>query len=191
MSAKQIILKSLANDDLKKVIQLLFHLADRYNDEELSINIALQSSRINELDRQVAKGVISSEEYYVQSAKIKTALLRSIRELDDDWRLDKKGVSIILQSLNPKKKKNRVLVYIGLMALFLIGFIVIFRLNDKKSIPQQQPIKTSINPNLKPNVSTTGDQSPAIHTDDGDVNVNYGGATLRSDTSSLLKNIEQ
>jgi uncharacterized protein YcgL (UPF0745 family) len=87
MTAKPILLNWIAEDDLKKVFQGLLFLAKKHEDEQILNNATFQSGRLKALDKEKINDTISHEEYYLQSAKIRQALLQIIQELPENWTL--------------------------------------------------------------------------------------------------------
>jgi hypothetical protein len=185
MSAKQILLDWLAKNELKKVFQGFFFLAEKYKDGQLRSNTAFQSGRLKSLENQWLTGTISQEEEHLQSAKIREALLHIIQGLPDDWTLD--GMENAPPSFAASSKSNWkkyavsfaavIAVMAGIAELSGYSISDIFHKKETTEIPAKiQP------PAI--NLSTTGDNSPAIITNDGDVNINYGEPKPKADSTN-------
>lgn len=188
MSAKQILLDWLAKNELKKVLQGLSFLAEKYKDEQVRNNTASQSGRLKFLENQWTAGTISQEEYHLQAARLREALLNLINDLPDDWTLD--GMENAPASFGSSSKSNFIwyatyfVTAVTIMAGIaeLSGYSVRDLLNQRETT--EQPVKTSPSPS---NASTTGSQSPAIITDEGDVNISYGEPASKQDSTHIPK----
>lgn len=188
MTAKQILLKWLAKDDLQKVVPALFFLADKYKEEQLRNQATSQSRRLKALEKEKISGTLSHEEDHLQAAKIGQALLQIIQDFPDDWTLDGMEDAPISSAASPKVNWKKYAVYAaGLVALLagiaeLTGYSVrdLFQKKEPSEIPAELPPPA-------PNVSTTGDNSPAVITNDGDVNINYGEPKPKKDSTDTTQ----
>lgn len=189
MSAKDILLNWLADNDLEKVFQALFFLAENYRDEQLRHGATLQSGRQKALETQRISGTLSNDEEALQSARIRAALLQIIKGLNDDWTLD--GIENPPVPFPPTSKMNWkkyaayfaavIAVLAGVAELSGYNFRDIFRKNEKMENPAVKQPST-------PNVSTTGHNSPAVITRDGDVHINYEEPKSTKDTATTKQN---
>lgn len=188
MSAKQILLNRLAEDDLKKVFEGFFFLADKYKDEQLRDNATFQSGRLKALEKQRINGTISQEEDYLQTAKIRQAILQIVQALPEDWTLDGMDRPLDSHSFLSKINWKKYVAYFAAAIVILAGIAelsgyslgAIFQKNDTTEIPSE------IKPPA-PKASTKGDNSPAVITDEGDVNINYGEPKPKEDSASTPK----
>lgn len=125
MSAKQILLHHLAQDDLPKVLKGLMFLADKYKDEQVRNNATFQSGRLKALEKQIISGTLSQEEEHLQSAKIREAILHIIQGLPDDWTLG--GMENAPASFNSSSKRNWK-KYAAIIVIILLIVAVILEL---------------------------------------------------------------
>lgn len=185
MSAKQILLDWLAQDHLKKVLQGLFSLADTYQDEQLRNSATFQSSRLKALENQWLTGTISQEENNLQAARIREALVSLINDLPDDWALEGVGSAPVYFAASSKRHWKKYLAYFATAVAVLAGVAELsgYSVRDlfKQKETIEQPVETSP---PTPNVSTTGNNSPAVITNDGDVNINYGDPKPKADSTN-------
>jgi len=188
MSAKQILLHWLSEDDLSKVLKGLMFLANKYKDEQVLNNATFQSGRLKALEKQKINGTFSHEEEQLQSAKIREAFLHIIKGLPDDWTLD--GMENAPASFGSSSESNwkRSVAYFTAVVAVLAGISELsgYSVRDlfKQTETTEQPVETSP---AVPKASTTGNNSPAVITNDGDVNINYGEAKPKNDTIMLSK----
>ena len=188
MPAKQILLNWLAGDDLKKVFQGLFFLADKYNDEQLRDDATFQSGRLKALEKQRINGTISQEEDYLQTAKIRQAILQIVQALPDDWILDGMDRPLVSHSFSSKINWKKYVAYFAAAIVILAGIAKLSGYSVRDIF--QKNNTTEIPPEMKPpapKASTTGDNSPAVITDEGDVNINYGEPEPQKDSTSTPK----
>ncbi len=185
MSAKRILLGWLANDDSNQVFHGLFFLATKYKDEPLRHGTTLQSGRYKALETKRISGILSHDEENVQSARIREALLQTINGLPEDWTLDGRENTPVPLSGTSKRNGKKYAAYLAAVVVALAGIAELsgYSVRDifKKSEKQETP--AVIQP-PSPNVSTTGDNSPAVITRDGDVNINYGEPKPKKDTTA-------
>jgi len=189
MASKPTFFNWLAEDDLQKVFQGLFFLAYKYKNEQLRSDATLQSGRFKGLEKQRLNSTISQEEVHLQGARIRQALLQIIQNLSDDWTLEGMGNTPVyaasLSNANWKKYAAYFVAAIALLAAIaeLSGYSLkdVFTKNDTTEIP------AAIQPPA-PKANTTGDNSPAIITDDGDVNINYGDIKPKKDSTGNTQN---
>ncbi|HPH22091.1 MAG TPA: hypothetical protein PLE32_25045 [Haliscomenobacter sp.] len=185
MTAKQTLLNWLSKDDFKSILKGLHHLADRYNDEQVRNDATFQSGRLEALEKQRTKDIISLADDHLEAAKIRQALLQIINELPDDWAVE--GMESISTTFMIGSKSNwkKYAAYIAaFVALFagiaeMTGYSVrdIFQKKDTTEIPGE-----ALPPASK--TSTTGDNSPAVITHDGDVHINYGETQPKKDSTT-------
>lgn len=179
MPAKQTILNRLAKDDLEGVFEGLFSLADKYKDEQLRNSATFQSGRLKALEKERVNDSISQEEDHLQTAKIRKALIQIAKDFPDDWTLD--GTETSSNSSKVSWKKYIAYFTGGISLLAGIAELSGYSVRDffKESEPTEIPAKAEP---PSPKVSTTGDNSPAVITNDGDVNINYGEIKQKEDT---------
>lgn len=183
MSAKQILLDWLAKNDLKKVFQGLFFLAEKYKDEQLRSNTAFQSGRLKSLENQWLTGTISQEENHLQAARVREALVNLINDLPDDWTLD--GMENAPASFGSSSKSNwkRYAAYFATAVAVLAGIAELSGYSVRDLFKQRETTEQPIEPESpSQKASTSGDNSPAVITDDGDVNINYGEVKPKKDS---------
>lgn len=192
MSAKQILLDWLAKNELKKVFQGLFFLAKKHKDEQLRSNTAFQSGRLKSLENQWLTGTISQEENHLQAARVREALVNLINDLPDNWALEGMENAPVSSGSPSKSHWKRYAAYFAAVVAVMAGIAELsgYSVRDlfehKETI--EQPAETSP-PASK--ASTTGDNSPAVITDDGDVNINYGEAKPKNDTIVPSKKLQK
>ena len=184
MSAKKILINYVAIDELEKVLQGLFFLAKKYGDERLLHSTTMQSGRLKALGLEKRNGILSHAEEALQSAKIRDALLHIINDLPDDWTMaGMENESVPSSSVSNTKWKKYAAYIAGVVAVLagvaeMSGYNLrdIFKNNQKTEIPLKpsQP---------KQSATTSGDKSPAVITNDGDVNISYGETQLPKDTT--------
>lgn len=188
MAIKTMFLNWLANDDLKKVFQGLFSLGEKYKDEQLHINTSFQSGRSKALEEKRIKNLISLNEYQIEIAKIRDALVSIIQDLPDNWTLEEKD-NLPVTSVLPYEKNWKKYAAFFAAAIALLAVIAEFSGYNLKDIFQKNAktaTPTEIQPS-SPKASTTGENSPAVITDDGDVNINYGEPRPKKDSTNLMK----
>ncbi len=185
MTAKQTLLKWLAEDDLQKVIPALFFLADKYKEEQLRNQATSQSRRLKALEKEKINGTLSHEEDHLQAAKIGQALLQIIQDLPDDWTLDGMENAPVSAATAPKIHWKKYAAYgTGLVAL-LAGIAELTGYSVRDLFQKKEPTETPAEKRPPaPNVSTSGDNSPAVITNDGDVNINYGETQPKKDSTN-------
>ena len=192
MAIKSIFLNWLANDDLKKVFQGLFSLAEKYKDEQLHINTSFQSGRLKALEEKRIKNLISLNDEHIETAKIRNALMSIIQNLPDDWTLEERENMSIASASQFKSKWKKYAAYFAAAIALLAGIAElsgynlrdIFQKNGNTATPNQ------IQPST-PKASTTGENSPAIITDEGNVNINYGESKPKNDSINQIKTSEK
>ncbi|GEM_PF-2180945 len=189
MASKPALLNWLAEDDLQKVFQGLFSLAYKYKNEQLRSDATLQSGRFKGLEKQRLNSTISQEEDHLQRAKIRQALLQIIQNLSDDWTLEGMGnTPVSAASLSNANWKKYAAYFVAAIALLAgIAELSGYSLRDYLKKNDTTEIPAEIQPPA-PKASTTGDQSPAIITDDGDVNINYGDSKSKKDSTHITQN---
>lgn len=186
MTAKQILLNWLAEDDLQKVVKGLFFLADKYKDEQLLNDATFQSGRLKALEKQRINDIIPLDDNHLQAAKGRDALIKIIQSLNNDWSLN--GMENVPPTFPESSKMNWKIhtLYIAIAISFLIGItgFLVYSISNffEQKEPTEQTVKPS-SPNQK--VSTSGENSPAVITDDGDVEINYGEP--KTDKDSINK----
>jgi hypothetical protein len=184
MTAKQTFLNWLAQNDLKKVLKGLLLLANRYKYEQLRNDATFQSGRLKALEAQRLKNTISSDEDKLETAKIRQALLHIINDMPNNWTLEEIEINTDSYEADPKSNWKKYAAYIFAAVVFLGGIAKLSRYNLNvllgKSEKTEQPAITQ--PPLN-KVSTTGGNSPAVITHDGDVNINYGEIKPKKDST--------
>ncbi len=93
MSAKKILYNWLAADELEKVLQGLFSLAKKYEDQRLLHNTTLQSGRLKALKSKRIGGVLSNSDSTLESNAIREALIQINNDLSEDWTMEEAEVS--------------------------------------------------------------------------------------------------
>lgn len=192
MSAKKILLDRIAQDDLPKALKELMFLADKYKDDQVRNDATFQSGRLKALEKQKINGILSHEEEHLQSAKIREALLQIIQDLPDDWTLD--GSDNIFASVGTSAQRNwkKYTVSFAAIVAVLAGIAELSGYSIRDFFKEKEPIEQAARPSPPtPSISTSGDNSPAIITDDGDVNINFGEATPKNDTIIPPKKIQK
>ena len=188
MAAKSTFLNWLAKDDLTKIIHGLFSLAEIYKDEQILSNASFQSGRLKALEEKRIKNLISLNDEHIETAKIRDALMSIIQNLPDDWTLEEReNMSIASASLFKSKWKKYAAYFAA--AIALLAGITEFSGYNLKDIFQKSgnaATPNQIQP-FTPKASTTGENSPAIITDEGDVNINYGEPKTKKDSTSQMK----
>ena len=149
-------------------------LADTSKDEPLRNHATFQSGRWKALEKQKRNGTLSNEEEHLQTAKIREALLHILQDLPGEWASD--GLENIYTSLDLPSMRNwkKYAAYIT-AAIALLAGIAEFSGDSLRDMfgqkaPTEQPA-TAFSPDSAPKASTQGDQSPALITHDGDVNI--------------------
>ena len=188
MSAKRTILNRLAEKKKKKVLQGLFFLADNYQDEQLRNDATFQSGRLNALEKQRRNGTISQEEDHLQTAKIRQALLQVVQGLPDDWTLDRTDGPPTFHPDSSKMNWKKYVAYFTASIALMAGIAELsgYSLRDifQRRAPTEIPAK--VQPPA-PKADTKGDNSPAVLTDDRDVNTNYGEPETDHDSTRRLQ----
>lgn len=192
MIAKQILFKWLAEDDLQKTFQGLFFLANKYKDEQLQNNATFQSGRLKALEKHKINGTLSHEEDHLQSAKIRQALLQIIQGLPDNWILVGMKDAPVSLAASSKINWKKYAAYVAALVALLAGIAEltehsvrdIFQKKDTTEIPAET------HPTA-PNASTTGDNSPAVITNDGDVDINYGEPKPKKDSTGTKQTLQK
>ena len=185
MPAKKALLHYLAEDDLQKVIESLFPLAVRYKDKQLLNNATIQSARLKNIEKQTINGALSHEEEQKQFAKIRVALLTIVQGLPDNWIIDETKSSPVAFEVSPKMLWKKYAVYVAALVVFIAGIVALNLINIfKKSDTTKTPIEIRL---PDPNLSTSGDNSPAIITNSGDVTINYGEPVPQKDSTITTK----
>ncbi len=189
MAAKEILLNWLANDNLQKVLQGLFSLAGKYRDELLRDKTTFQSGRQKNLETQRINSTISHEEEALQSAKIRDALLQIIKNIPDDWILDEIKNLPTPISVASKMKWKKYIAYFAAVVAVLAGIAELSGYSLRDIFGKNEKMENSTLPQPPvPNVSTSGDNSPAVITRDGDVNINYGAGDVKKDSTDKKPN---
>jgi len=182
MASKPALLNWLAEDDLQKVFQGLFFLANKYKDEELHNDATLQSGRFKALEKQRLNSTISQDEDHLQRAKIRQALLQIIHGLSDDWTLEGMENTPVSAAAPSKINWKKYAAYFSAAIAFLAGIAEFsgYSLRNifKDNEVTEQPAAT-IPPSQK--VTTYGRNSPAVIINDGDFN--YGGIQSKKDST--------
>ncbi len=185
MSAKEILLNWLANDDLQKVFQGLFSLADKYSDELLRHSTTFQSGRQKNFETQRINGTISHEEETLQSAKIRDALLQIIKNTPDDWILDEIKNSPVLIPVTPKMNWKKYIAYFVAVVAVLAGIAELSGYSLRDIFWKNEKMENSTLPRPPaPSAETSGENSPAVITRDGDVHINYGESIVKKDSTN-------
>ena len=183
MITKQTLQNWLAKDDLKSVLNGLYTLAKKYDNEQILGDVIIQSGRIQSLEDKRKAGTISLNDDHIESAKIRQALLCILNELPEDWsEMDVRTYRSITKTDLISNWKKLITIFIAGIALLIIivkisgyNLEAILERKDKIEFPTEQIKKRT-------KVSTTGNKSPAIQTRDGDVNINYGENETKKDT---------
>ncbi len=185
MTAKQILLRWLAEDDFQRVLQGLFLLADKHKDEQLRNDATFQSGRLKALEKQKRNGAISQEEDHLQTAKIREALLQIVQELPDGWLLDEMDHPPVFHAASSKINWKKYAAYFAGSVALLAGVAEMSGYSVRDIFPKKETteIPGEIQP-PGPKASTTGDNSPAVITRDGDVNINYGDTKPKKDSTT-------
>lgn len=176
MSAKQILLDWLAKNELKKVFQGLFFLAEKYKDEQLRSNTSFQSGRLKSLENQWLTGTISQEENHLQATKVREAIVNLINDLSDDWILDGEGSAPAYFAASSKSNWKKHLTYFATAVAVLAEIAELSGFSLRDLFKQKEAIE-------QPKVGTEGDNSPAVNTD-GDVNIYYGVPKPKADSTN-------
>ena len=138
MTAKPILLNWIANDDLRKVLQGLFFLANKYKDEELYSSATFQSGRLKALEEQLIKNIIATEDERIEAAKIRHGLLQISQRIPNDWLLDgienESEIIPLSSKRNWKKYAVSVVVVVALLAGIadILGYKKRIFLKEKK-----------------------------------------------------------
>ncbi len=185
MKGKTTLLNWLAGGDLNKTLKGLDFLARKYEYEQLQNDVTFQSGRLKALEEQRKKDIISPEDDRLETARIRDVLLQMSLGIPDEWSLS--GIKIA-PTITPvplivhwKKMVISAVAMIGVLAGFseFSGYSIRDLLKKKeaaeKSVEKEAPA---------PKASTSGDNSPAIITRDGDVHINYGEPKSAKDTTS-------
>lgn len=195
MIAKQTLLDWLAADDLQKVFKALFGLAEKYKNEQLRNDATFQSGRLKALERQRTNGIISSEDDHLEAAKIRQALVQIIQGMPDEWALKEMENVAVISTVSSKINWKKYAAYVTALVALLGGIAEFsgYNLRDlflrKETV--EQPSETLL-PDAK--VSTSGDKSPGVITNDGDVKINYEETENRienKESNSKLKMREE
>jgi len=169
---------------LKRVLNGLHQLADRYKDEQLRNDVTFQSGRLKALEGQRIRNIISSDDDHLHTAKIRQALLQIINDLPNDWTAERIESNSASFPAGSKIKWKKYAAYLAAAIALLAGIAEFSRYSlsdffeEKKTT--EQPAITSP-PSDK--ASTSGDNSPAVITDEGDVNINYGEPKPKKDST--------
>ena len=186
MTAKKTLLKWLTQNDFQRVLKGLDLLETQYKDEQLRNDVTFQSGRLTALEQQRAEETISSEDDRLQMAKIRKALLQIVNGLSENWNAE--GIENIPSTLpiisktNWKKNAAYIVAAIAILAGIaeFSGYSVrdLFVKKEEKEQPVSPPVPSQ-------EVSTSGDNSPAVITNGGDANFNYG--EVKSEKDSINK----
>jgi len=128
---------------------------------------------------------IAQEEYHQETNRLKKALLNLINDLPDDWTLE--GSDSLLKSSKISWKKY--IAYLTAAVALLAGVAELSGYSIRDIFHQGEPTETPVK--VEPpasKVSTTGDNSPAVITDDGDVNIGYGETATKKDSTQNPRN---
>ncbi|MEM6262499.1 MAG: TIR domain-containing protein [Bacteroidota bacterium] len=82
-SLKRHLRQLVAENELKKALEILLEEADNRSDDRLSETAILLSSRNNQLRRDISLGILTTEQQNITRNKIKAAVLEVIGELED------------------------------------------------------------------------------------------------------------
>ncbi len=190
MSAKQILLKWLNQDEISKILKGLLFLAETYKDEQLRNHTNFLSGHFNALKKQKIYNTLINEEQQLQAAKIRKALLKIIKEIPEHWTLNGfKGVPTS-SKINWKHYAASVTAVVALLAGIaqLSGFSIKDLFIRKENTTQN--IKTSVTEPSQ-QVKTSGDKSPGVINKDGNVTINYGEIKAKNDTIKPPKEEEK
>jgi hypothetical protein len=185
MTAKKILLNWLSGNDIKKVLQGFDFLANKYGDEQLRNDTALQSARLKALEEQRAKNSISPVDDRIEAARIMHNLWQMSLALSNKWSFEELEIApVTIPAASKGRWKKITLAIVAIIGV--LGGIAEFSgysIRDlfKNNSTVEKPVETR--PSAS-NASTTGDKSPAIITRDGDVSINYGDTTAKKDSTS-------
>ncbi|WP_430410263.1 hypothetical protein [Kordia sp.] len=181
METKKKLLSLLKKGNFKEVINKLSSLGEENKNQQLLQVLSLQSKRIEAIEDTPT----ASQEYQLEIIKIKKALKQVIDHLPDDYFHNSK--QSFLFKISKSKWKRYSAIFIATVA-FLAGLAGIsgFSIKDffqKKEDKEQENNKYKT---LK-HANTSGDISPAIINDDGDVNINYHDYKISEDSTKTKK----
>ena len=170
-------------DDFQRVLKGLDLLETQYKDEQLRNDVTFQSGRLTALEKERTEEPISSEDDRLQRAKIRQALLLIVNGLSEDWIAE--GMENIPSTLPIISKTNwkKYAAYIA-AAIAVLASIAEFsgysvsNLFAKPEV-KEQPVSP---PTPSQKASTSGNNSPAVITEDGDVIINFGEAKSKKDS---------
>lgn len=193
---KNSLLELLSQGKTHLVIVQLRRLAPQ-QEEDVKEEITQQSARFQSLAREKRLGLLSYEEQTVQQAKINAALVELIRQLPEGqfsnrarWQTLAKWGSLVAASLALLAAIAEISGY-SLRDFFKNKDKIEKLVEEPPALPNQDTFsnpthqaekpqqttrssseKASGSPNIKQ--ITKGDKSPAVITDEGNVNINYG-----------------
>lgn len=180
MTAKQTLLDSLRQNRLEKILDGLSQLADTYKDKQLQGDAAFQSSRLKAVQQKIARNTISRQDEELEMAKIRVALLELINDLPDSW----PAKQIEASPASSSKPWQKYILYGILSIVLVLGLAEMLGYGPSTFFQQEQTIEPPVEPQTPaPKVSTTGDNSPAVITRDGDVNISYGAEKPEKDST--------
>lgn len=183
MTAKKTLLNWLAQNDFQRVLKGLDLLETQYKDEQLRNDVTFQSGRLTALEQQRAEDTISAEDDRLQTAKIRQALLLIVNGLSENWTAE--GIENIPSTLPIISKTNwkKYAAYIA-AAIAVLASIAEFSGYSVRNLFVKQEVKEQpvSPPAPSQKVSTSGDNSPAVITEDGDVIINYGETKSKKDS---------
>ncbi len=160
-------------------------------------SVALLSARWSANEQAQQRGTVSNADYLLEKNKVIDALLLTVEGMPVEaleGHLPENLVPIYsesgkdehlttfqkLSNVEPASKPSdlwKKLGYVGLLIGILAGVVKIVEYFQKPSSPTPTE-QTKAKPDslaTPPNISTSGDQSPAINAPGGDVQINYGG----------------
>ncbi|MDX1907394.1 MAG: hypothetical protein SF053_10205 [Bacteroidia bacterium] len=185
MTAKSTLLGWIAEEKLSQVLQGLLGLAEKYKDDELLRDATFQSGRLKALEKKRLDGILSSEEGNLETAKIRQALLHIVQVIPDDWVSEGMENQSATPVVPTKTNWKKYAAYIAAAIALLAGIAEFSGYSLRDIFGKKEKIEQSIIPSPPaPKASTQGDQSPAIITHDGDVDIQYGEPKPKPDSTN-------
>ncbi|MBC7775349.1 MAG: hypothetical protein H7246_07920 [Phycisphaerae bacterium] len=157
-------------------------------------SVALLSARWSANEQARQRGTVSNADYLLEKNKVIDALLLIVDQIPVEaleGHLPENLVPIYSESEPSSKPSDlwKKLGYVGLIIGILAGVVKIVEYFQKPAatIPVEQSQMKPDSLATSPNISTSGDQSPAINAPGGDVQINYGGEAEKPIEKKLKK----
>jgi len=189
LSSKQ----KLKRERAENAIAAIMHATEALEDKHFYNRAILLWQGVNKNERDRGANLISQDEYSIEDNRINKALLLLIDDLPYDlFENQARILPAAPQAPPPKTPSNdfwKKLGYVGLIVGILAGVVKIVEYFQKPSDIIKAE-KTTTKPDslaTPPNISTSGDQSPAINAPGGDVQINYEAESAKS-TDKKAKN---